>query len=199
MYLSSVPPEASTSSVIGVRYSPRNAASASGGIPSENRENPRMSENSTVSSLRSPPSLARAGSARMRSTTGPRDVLREHRAQLRLLAALGREPADGRRDRARALASTDGTASRDHHAAREHEQRERDVRGERGERDQRRHPRRAGARAAAAPRTRSAHSSRVASSVAPSPVPRSRRSPEQILGRAWRGARRRRPRDRAGS
>src|SRR5512132_68844 len=38
MYLSSVPPESSTSSVIGVRYSPRKLASASGPIASANAE-----------------------------------------------------------------------------------------------------------------------------------------------------------------
>src|SRR5438132_341161 len=60
MYLSSMPPESRTSAVIGVRYSPRKLARSSGFIVSANAEKLRMSENRTVRSLRSPPSLAGA-------------------------------------------------------------------------------------------------------------------------------------------
>ena len=118
-----------------------------------------MSENRTVSSLRSPPSFVRAGSASDAIDDRAADVLREHRAQVRLLAALGREPADR------------GGAEHEH---REHARRG-DLRRSRRARtascasttysaiaptrDQRRHPRATPDRAAAARRSRSPHRS----------------------------------------
>ena len=98
MYLSSVPPDSSTSSVIGVRYSPRNPASASGAHAlGERREAADVGEqHGELAPLAAEPRARGLGEDAIDHACF--DVLREHRAQVGLLAALGGEPADHRRD-----------------------------------------------------------------------------------------------------
>ena len=62
MYLSSIPSSLRTIAVIGLRYSLRSLTSSSGGSFSERVVKPRISEQRSVTSLYSPPSLRLPGS-----------------------------------------------------------------------------------------------------------------------------------------